>query len=108
MIVSNNSNSDKLWEMDYVDRELAADIFANQSLEQQDLPCRLSSTIPHSFKPQSLQSGNLELYPKRKLARTKGFDLRVESRTPPHLRILQMEGKVYRKPVLRGQSNPLE
>lgn len=47
MIVSNNSNSDKLWEMDYVDRELAADIFANQSLEQQDLPCRLSSTIPH-------------------------------------------------------------
>lgn len=61
-----------------------------------------------SFKPQSLQSGNLELYPKRKLARTKGFDLRVESRTPPHLRILQMEGKVYRKPVLRGQSNPLE
>ena len=46
MISNNNSNNDTLWEIDNIDRELAADIFANQSLEQQNLPCRLSSTIP--------------------------------------------------------------
>ena len=48
VIISNdNSNNDTLREMESVDRELATDIFANQSLEHQDLPCRLSSTIPH-------------------------------------------------------------
>ena len=44
-----NSNEDKLLELEYmkVDKELATEIFANQSVEQQDRPYRLSNTIPH-------------------------------------------------------------
>ena len=44
-----NSNRDRLAELEFlgVDKELAAEMFANQSVELQDRPCRLSNTIPH-------------------------------------------------------------
>ncbi|KAI6653802.1 hypothetical protein LOD99_3306 [Oopsacas minuta] len=105
-----NHNNDQLLELGNmgIDKELAVEMFANQSVEQQDRPCRISNTVPHSYKPQCMQSGNLEMYPKRKLIRTTAHELRGEIRTPPHLRILQLEGRPYRKPVIRGQSNPLE
>ena len=44
-----NYNKDKLLDFEHmrVNKELAAEMFAKQSMEQLERPCRISNTVPH-------------------------------------------------------------